>query len=882
MTEFAKKYNFSEAESTASQAWDESKVYAYDPTRPRQETFVIDTPPPTVSGSLHMGHVFSYTQTDVIARYKRMRGYNVYYPMGWDNNGLPTERRVQNMFAITCDPSQSYINDYKPTTAPAKTRLADYQAVSRQNFLEACAMQTEQDQTKYEELWRHLGLSIDWKQHYVTMDEHSRKMAQLSFLDLIGKQCVENRESPTLWDTHYQTAVAQAEVEEKEVHGAYHNIIFQTEQGEEFTIATTRPELLAACVAVVAHPDDKRYQALFGGYAISPLFHAKVPILPAEHADPEKGTGILMVCTFGDSNDVDFWREQSLPLKQIIGRHGKMLAVDFRELPFQSNKPELANQHYAELEGLFIKQARQQIVAMLRREDSAVSGDKPALLGEPEKTVHAVKFYEKGEYPLEFVSTRQWFVNILDKKAELLQQGEKVQWHPPFMLKRYQQWVEGLNQDWCISRQRFFGVPFPVWYPVDKAGMADYRQPIFAKEHELPCDPSIAVPEGFTAIQRNKPGGFTADCDVMDTWMTSSVSVFISSHWRLDQQRHDSLFPADMRPQAHEIIRTWAFYSIVKALLHEQNIPWKDIVISGWVVNPDKSKMSKSKGNVVTPEALFEKYSVDALRYWAARAKLGQDTIYDESVFKIGQKLITKLYNVSKFVMMQTEDTPISLKHHDSKFIINTLDKAWLGQCCQLIERATQHFESFEYSQALALIEKSFWDFCDHYVELVKVRAYQQKNTDQGISAVATLSWSLRCFIRLLAPFMPYVTEYIWQHAMSESADGRYHSVHNAAWPQVTEVDNIANINENPVLMDDAIVVLEAIRGAKSQQQKSLKWPVTKLVIEASAMANASLKQILPDLLAAGHITEHAISFLNNDELKQPHVQVELAAEATP
>jgi valyl-tRNA synthetase len=854
----AKNYDAMAAQAKWSREWEEKGTYRYDPARPRNETFVIDTPPPTVSGSLHIGHAFSYTQTDILARFKRMNGFNVYYPMGWDDNGLPTERRVQNLFGITCDPMLASDPAWKPELA-IDPKLAK-KPVSRRNFLDACATQTTIDEKKYEALWRTLGLSIDWRQQYATIDEHCRKISQLSFLDLAAKRQVYSIEAPTLWDTGFQTAVAQAEVEERSKQGFFHDLRFHTESGESFVISTTRPELLPACIAVVAHPEDARFKHLFGQTAITPLFKAPVPILPSEHADPEKGTGILMVCTFGDIHDVEFWKKSKLPLKQIIGRDGRLLTLRFGEGAFESRDLAAATENYAFLQGLTVNQARTQIVQLLRASSDLVS--------EPRQTEQAVKFYEKGDYPLEFVSTRQWFIKILEHKTSLLEQGRKIKWHPEFMLKRYEQWVEGLNQDWCISRQRYFGVPFPVWYPIDKSGAIQYDKPIFAREDQLPIDPLAEPAPGFAESMRGKAGGFIGDPDVMDTWATSSVTPQINSHWKISEQRHPSLFPADLRPQAHEIIRTWAFYTIVKSWLHEGKIPWKNIAISGWVVDPNRDKMSKSKGNVVTPDALIEKYSADGIRYWAGRAKLGQDTIYDETIFQTGKRLATKILNASKFVMLQLGSEPLGLSATD---ITHPLDRAWVKKMNDLILAATSHLSEFDYAQALIEIEQRFWDFCDVYIELVKARAYQQKSEPGGRSALATLEWTLKTFLRLFAPFLPYVCEEIWSWRFAQAYE--QDSIHRTMWPQAKETEKQGA--PSSAAYDTASTVLSEIRSAKSAARRSLKWPIEILTIEIHAGSELALLEAKPDIVEAGGAKSVVVK-TGASELK---VIVQLASE---
>jgi valyl-tRNA synthetase len=836
-------YSPAEIEKKWAERWEAEGLHKYDAARPRAETFVVDTPPPTVSGSLHMGHVFSYTQTDVIVRQQRMRGKNVFYPMGWDDNGLPTERRVQKQFAIRCEPGLPYRAGWAPKPAPEGTKT--FEEVSRKNFLEACAVQTAEDEKKYEALWRRLGLSIDWTQHYSTVGEHCRRVSQLSFLDLREKGLVYSVDAPTLWDTGFRTAVAQAEVEDREQNGNYHDIRFQIEGGGDFVISTTRPELLAACVAVVAHPDDERYQTLFGKRAITPLFGASVPIMPGKHADPEKGTGILMVCTFGDIADVEFWREQKLPLRQLIGRDGRLLPIEFGKGAFESTDNAAANAAYKNLAGLFPKQARTKSAELLQ-----AAG---ALTGPLKPTVQAVKFYEKGDQALEFVPTRQWFVRILDAKDDLLAQGRKVHWHPDYMLKRYEQWVEGLNQDWCISRQRFFGVPFPVWYPLDAKGHPDYDKPILADKKSLPVDPLTDCPPGYQESQRGVPGGFAGDPDVMDTWATSSLTPQISSHWGLDDGRHAKLFPADMRPQAHEIIRTWAFYTITKAWFHQKSVPWHDVAISGWVVSPDRKKMSKSKGGAVTPEGLIETYSSDALRYWAARAKLGQDTMYDEMVFKVGHRLATKIFNASKFTMMQLASVPGERSLSD---VTEPVDRAWIVQMRALIEESGKDFASYDYAAVLIAVESAFWSFCDDYLELVKNRAYGTGDEKARRSAVASLEWTLKAFLRLFAPFLPYITEEVWSWRFAASE--KRPSVHTAPWPTAAEAAAVPAAPSD--LLRLAKEVLDATRAEKAAKKKSVKWPVKSLEISGAAKSLADLKTVLADLCAACSAAPEAVS----------------------
>jgi valyl-tRNA synthetase len=838
-------FNHNETEDKWIKKWEESGVFRWDSAGSRDNTFVVDTPPPTVSGSLHMGHVFGYTQADVIVRYQRMQGKNIFYPMGWDDNGLPTERRVQNYYNIRCDAKLPYQKDWQPKMAEKDSK--EIQNVSRKNFIEACAILTKEDEEAFERVWRRLALSLDWSLQYATIDDHCRKVSQISFLDLVKKGKAYSAEAPVMWDTDFKSAVAQAEIEDKEIPGAYHDIRFKLEDGsQEFVISTTRPELLAACIAVVAHPDDERYKKLFGKNAITPLFHANVPIMPSEHADPEKGSGILMICTFGDINDVNWWKKSGLPTRQIMGLDGRILDIKFPEGSFKSLNPDEANKNFSQLVGLYIKQAQKKTVELLKTEG--------ALIGEPKAITHAVKFYEKGDRPLEFVTSRQWFIRLLDHKEELLSQGKKIVWHPEHMQSRYQNWVEGLNSDWCISRQRFFGVSFPVWYPVKDNGSIDYEKPIFAKEGDLPVDPLSEPAPGYNESQRDKPGGFSGDLDVMDTWATSSLTPQIQSYWGLDNTRHKKLFPMDLRPQGHDIIRTWAFYTVVKAYFHEGEIPWKHISLNGWILDPDRKKMSKSKGNVVTPEDLVKENSADAIRYWASRARLGVDTAFDASLFKIGGKLVTKLFNASKFVISQFERVNKDIGQFNTADIKEPLDTALVEKLCKVISECTKSFENFEYAQSLQTAEETFWHFCDHYLELVKVRSYSEEDSEARKSALATLSWSINTFLRLFAPFIPYITEEIWSWSFGKNS--KEFSIHKSSWPKIEEVGAVKNRADSKTY-DAAIEVISKIRAKKTESQKNLKWPVEKLIVKGKASNLESLKLCLNDVISAGTVKTH-------------------------
>lgn len=839
-------YEYQDVEKKWNTYWQDNNIYAYNKADKTSPKFVVDTPPPTISGSLHIGHIFSYTQMDIQVRYKRMNKYNVFFPIGWDDNGLPTERRVQNYFDIKCNSNQPYIKDWKPTFNPDK-KNAVIAEVSRQNFIEACEILAQSDEIIFENLFKSIGHSYDWSLKYATIDEHCRKTSQLSFLDLAEKNVVYNKEMPGMWDTTFNSAIAQAELEDREMSSKFYDIEFGLEKGGNFIISTTRPELLAACIAVVAHPDDERYKDLFGSYAITPIFGARVPIYASEHAVIEKGTGIMMVCTFGDIDDVNWWKQSNLPCKQIISKDGRVLDVNYGNFPFEcQNQKNIEN--YNSLIGMHLNAARKQVVALLE-ENGAIKGCKDI--------VHAVKFYEKGDRPIEFVPSRQWFIDILNHKKDFLDQGRKIKWHPEHMLSRYENWVEGLNQDWCISRQRFFGVPFPVWYKVLPNGEADYANPIFATKEQLPVDPMITAPIGFEESMRGQIGGFIADPDVMDTWATSSVTPQIATNWAENPEEFKELFPTDLRAQAHDIIRTWAFYTIVKAWFHNKTIPWKDIAISGFIVDPDRKKMSKSKGNVVTPENLIVEYSADAVRYWAGKARLGSDTIYDTSLFLIGKKLVNKIYNVGNFVKTILDKSGQDYSDFTLSNINQPVDLALVEQMNSLLSKSTEAFEHYDYSTALLQTEELFWKYCDYYIELVKARAYGDEKTSARSSALSTMLHSYKLFLQLFAPFLPYVTEEMWSIFVKDS-----HSIHTEFWPKHNEVSN-----QYDNYLSSMMNVLDVVRMTKTKAQKNMRWPLAYMKIFGRQEELQKIKAILPDILAASNVNEKDVIFTEEQVL---------------
>ncbi|HEY2812006.1 MAG TPA: valine--tRNA ligase [Acidimicrobiales bacterium] len=808
--------------------WAADGTYRFDRTKTRDEIYAIDTPPPTVSGTLHIGHCCSFTHTDIVARFWRMRGKEVFYPMGWDDNGLNTERRVQLMLGIACDPSLPYDPDFEPPAAPPKDPIH----VSRPNFVELCARITEQLEEAYFELWSTLGLSVDWTQTYTTIGEHARRTSQYGFLRLHEQGHVYRADSPTLWDVDMRTAVAQAELADKEVAGAYHRMRFALatgdRAGEPLYIETTRPELLAACVAVVAHPDDARYQPLFGTEAITPVFNARVPIVAHELADPEKGSGIAMICTFGDTTDVTWWRELSLPVRVIVEKDGRLSS----QAP--AGLDEAGRGAYGEIAGRTVKQAQRRVVELLR--------EAGCLDGEPRPITHPVKFWENGTKPLEIVTNRQWFIRY-PPKEDLLARGRELTWRPDFMRVRYENWVNGLIGDWNITRQRFFGVPFPVWYPVDEDGNAIHDQPILAAADQLPVDPSSDGPDGYEADQRDKPGGFTGDPDVMDTWATSSLTPQIAGHWIDDPDLFERVFPMDLRPQAHEIIRTWLFSTVVRSHFEFDSLPFANAAISGFVFDPDRKKLSKSAGNSPDdPNAVITEFGSDAVRYWAAGGRPGMDVAFDRNQLKVGRRLSIKLLNASKFVLSFGEPDPTAAPSQP-------LDLALLARLGDVIDEATAAFESYDYTKALERTEPFFWSFCDDYVELVKSRAY-----GGDASALATLRTTLSTLLRLFAPFLPYVTEEVW----SWWQDG---SVHQSSWPERAEVapesaESAAAPHDGFDVFDVAAAVLADIRKAKTAAKKSLRADVERAVVHGPEAQLAALEAARSDVTEAGRVAE--------------------------
>ena len=742
--------------------WEQSNLYSTD-LASGKKVFSIDTPPPTVSGTLHIGHVFSYTHTDIVARYKRLRGYEVFYPMGYDDNGLATERFVE------------------------KKNNTKAHLMKRSEFIELCSREAHEAEKGFKALWLEMGLSVDWSTLYTTISSDAQKISQYSFIDLYNKGFAYRRSEPSLYCTSCQTAVAQAELDSIEMKSTFNNVEFKVEGGESFIVATTRPELLPAVSAVLFHPSDERYRSFIGKQAIVPLFNHKVALLPDDKVDPAKGSGIVMCATFGDMMDVQWFKKHQLPLRQAVGRDGKWTALT------------------GPLEGMRVHEARKKVLELLQ-EAGLLKGQAPL--------THHVATHERCKQEIEYLVLSQWFIKILEHKEDFLAMGEKIVWRPDFMKARYRDWVKNLHWDWCISRQRFFGIPFPVWH------CENCQQVICAEVKDLPIDPQ----------EKAYPGGKCPSCsstnlrpdtDVMDTWNTSSLTPQINMKWPDTSSKLK--MPMSMRPQAHDIIRTWAFYTIIKAFYHNQEIPWESIMISGHVL-AGKEKISKSLGNEkMTPQGLLQTYSPDVVRYWTASGKLGADTAYSENQLKIGQRLVTKLWNALRFCSDFIEQGKIATRPAAS----DALNQWIMHTFAQTVASYQQRFDLYEYSEALELVEKFFWqNFCDNYLEMIKDRIlhpqlYSQAELESTRYAVYEVCFGL---LQLYAPFIPYVTEKLYQLLFKE-AEGSvslHVSLLDEARFAVTYPASVATI-------DKVMFVISQVRRIKSEQHVSLKTPLKHL-----------------------------------------------------
>ncbi len=752
------KYDFKEVEERLKNFWEKEKVYRFDSSK-KGKVFSVDTPPPTVSGKMHIGHAFSYSQQDFIARFRRMKE-NVFYPFGTDDNGLPTERLIE------------------------KTKKIKSKDMSRNEFIKLCLKSLKEITPDFIEDWKKLGISCDYDVYYSTIDGDSRKISQKSFIELFKKEEIYKKEFPTIWCPECQTPIAQAELEDKEESSLFSTLKFKCED-KEILIATTRPELLGACVCVFVNPEDKRYKELIGKKAKVPLFDFEVPIIADKSAEMDKGTGVLMVCSYGDKYDVDAINRQSLEPKLILEKDGK-----------------IKNGKY---EGLKVKEARKRILEDLKDAD---------LIKEQKDISHVVNVHDKCGTDIEFLTTEQWFIKILDKKKKLIEEGRKINWYPEYMFKRYENWVEGLEWDWSISRERHFGIPIPVWN-------CECGEIIVAREDELPIDP-LQIKKKCPKCGKNAKG----EEKVLDTWATSSLTPQIASALVDGGVK----IPFSLRPQAHDIIRTWAFYTIVKSFMHENKIPWENVMVSGFVTLKGQ-KMSKSKGNVIAPQEVLEKYGADALRFWAGGSKLGEDLDYQEKDLVTGKKLITKLWNASKFVFMNLEDysgrKPKKLEKVDELFL-NELNK--------LIKDCTKYFEEYEYSKVRQEVERFFWSmFCDNYLEIVKKRIYNEEG-DKKKSAQYVLYESLLNILKLLAPIMPFVTEEIYQKYFKKDVGEK--SIHVSDWPCFKDGLKAGGLD---LLID----ILSRVRQAKTSEKKSMK---SEIVLSLEKKEIKSLGEMIEDL----------------------------------
>jgi valyl-tRNA synthetase len=788
--ELPKHYKFKEAEEKLKTFWKESKLFEFNLGK-NGEKYVIDTPPPTVSGAMHLGHAFSYAHGDFIARYKRMKGFNVYYPFGTDDNGLPTEKLVESIKNIKAE------------------------KIKREEFVKLCWSTIKEIRDVFLKPWIDLGISAEFP-GYSTISPDVIKTSQLSFIDLYRKGHIYQQEAPMVWCTECQTAIAQAELDDVEFESNFNDVIFKVKD-KELIIATTRPEYIPACVALVYHPDDDRYKNLEGKFAKVPIFDYDVPIISDERVDSEKGSGIVMCCTFGDQMDAEWWHKYNLQLRVILDKDGKM------------------NDLSGKYKGMVIKDARKQIIKDLEN-DNLLVNKKPIR--------HVVNVHERCGTPVEILKTKQWFIRILDKKQEILDKAVKINWYPKHMKVRLDHWIENLQWDWCISRQRFFGVPIPVWKN-KKTG-----EIVIADKSQLPVDPMKDLPKGYKGDMKN----LFPEEDVMDTWATSSITPQIISKWKEDDSFFKKTYPNQLRIQAHDIIRTWAFYTIVKSLLNNNSIPWKDIVISGHTLDPKGKKMSKSKGNVIDPIKVLEEYGADALRFWAASGKLGDDLSFQEKELVTGQRTVTKLWNASKFVLMHLEDyngeRPEELEIMD-EWLLNRLDK--------IIKECTEFFDRYEYSKTKSEAENFFWNiFCDYYLEIVKDRLYNpdKRGKNARRSAQFTLHRALNCILKLFAPIMPFITEEIYQLRFAK--DDKTKSIHVSKWPE-------PEVKYKEQKTGDAVKeIIEITRQFKAKNKLSMVEPV-RLKIRKDL--EGKLGKAMEDLKAVTKAEEISFDNLNNENI---------------
>src|SRR3989344_4436923 len=696
--ELPKHYDSRKREKEIQEFWIKEGVYRFNP-KSKSKIYSIDTPPPTVSGKMHLGHAFSYTQQDIIVRYKRMQGFNIFYPFGTDDNGLPTERLVEKE------------KNVKATEMP------------RQDFVNLCLNTLEKElRPKYLKDWRSIGMSCDWNVFYTTIDKHSQKISQSSFIDLYNLKRIYRKRTPFMWCPECRTAIAQVELEDKTKKSEFIYMKFDTSVKDRITIATTRPELLHACVGISVNPRDERYKKFIGARAKIPFTKREVRIRADDDVDPDFGSGVLYRCSFGDMEDAEWIHKNNVKAIEIMNKDGT--------LNEQAGK-------YSELKS---KEARKAIIEDLTNEGR---------IKKLEQITHVVNVHERCGTEIEILMTDQWFIHYLDLKKEFLELGNKLKWHPEHMKNRYDNWVKGLKYDWCISRQRFFGIPFPVWY------CKNCGEIILADKKSLPVDPLKDKPS-LSKCPKCSSSEFTPEKDVLDTWATSSLTPQIATS--LFPKISKKLYPMSLRPQAHDIISFWLFNTVVKSYLHEKKLPWKDVVISGWALDPDGKKMSKSKGNIIEPQEMIEKYSADALRFWAASSKLGDDLPFKEKELVAGQKTIIKLWNASRFSFQHLKS------YKPKKTKLKAFDAWQLSKLNSLIKTCTETFENYEYFRTKSDTENFFWNiFCDNYLEIIKNRFYNPKNKQEKESAQFALYHSLITILKLFAPIMSHITEELYQ-----------------------------------------------------------------------------------------------------------------------
>ena len=774
-----KKYNAKEKEEKWLNYWRDEKIYEFKPDK--REVFSIDTPPPTVNGKIHIGHIFSYSQTEMIARYKRLRGYNIFYPFGFDDNGLPSERLVE------------------------KEQGKKAHEIGREAFSKLCYETTDKYEAEFQELFTRLGVSTDWNIHYKTVSPKTIKISQSSFLDLVKKGHCYHKESPALWCNECLTSIAQAELETKKVKTTFNYIKFKTvEDGEEFVIATTRPELLPAIVSVFVNPDDLKHKHLIGKTAHIPIIDVEVPIMADELVDSEKGTGIVMCCTFGDQTDIYWWKKYNLELKYIFTEDGRI-------------KDEILN--YG---GLKIKAARKKIIEDLQEAGYVLK---------IEELEHEVQTHERCGTEVEYSVMKQWFIDIMNHKDDFLKIGESINWYPSHMQTRYNEWVSNIMWDWCISRQRYFGVPFPVWY------CENCHEPIFANLTDLPVNPLVDKPK----IKKcPKCGGtnFRPETDVMDTWATSSVTPLINMRYGEKDNYEAILRPMSLRSNASDIIRTWDFYTIVKSFYHFQERPWNNVMISGFVMANKGEKISKSKGNSkAEPIDLINEYSADVIRYWAGSGRLGTDITFSEETLLRGKKLINKIFNVSKFIEMHLAD------FQDKEFTNYEYIDKWILARFQDMEKGfLKYLDEFEVGLALNHLEKFFWNFCDDYIEIVKHRLYRPEEfgSEPRYSGQKTVYIILYKLLQDFSIFFPYITEEIYQEI--------YHDKKSIHLTEIKELN--FNFQQEKEFGNIIVDIISIVRGEKSSNNLSLKTEVTNLEISASKEIKEAIAKAKKDFQA--------------------------------